>query len=446
MLLFVIGGSGGAFAADDPFFAQQWGLHRIDAERAWAPAADGSGVVVAVIDTGVNFAHEDLAGKSAGEINTIARPRGDCDSAPGDNQGHGTQVAGIIAAGSNNGRGIASVAPGSMILSVKALDCKGEGYISDVSRGIREAARRGAKVINLSLGHEVGLVGAVLNIIGQDESRDFQAAINEAAGAGALVVAAAGNDSLQSSYAGMENVLVVGASGPDDEHSEYSSSGAEVMAPGGNALGGCGGQQHRCVATTERGGGYAAVQGTSFSAPHVSGVAALLSRQGHGPGSARSVMLSSADPVPAGPRINAARAVGAPPPAGVQGDASGAAAGDGSRSVRAAGTGSQSGIAQAQSKSSAKPGAPPGIPGAASPGSAPPAGTLILGAPQGAPPEVSRAITGGAEGSGSGGRAARPVRGEADGGSPVRNLSLAALVTVAAGGAAMVVWKRRQLF
>lgn len=449
-LLTLISTAGSASAANDPLFGQQWGLHRIQAEPAWTPAASGSGVVVAVVDTGVNFGHEDLAGKSAGELNAIAprKDRGPCEADSGDNNGHGTLVAGIIAGNSNNDRGVASVAPEARIMSVKVLDCWGYGYLSDVSNGIRMAARNGARVINLSLGYEIGFLGELIGgLLGQDERRDFQAAINEAAGHGALIVAAAGNDALESSYAGMENVLVVGASGPADEHSSYSSSGAEIMAPGGNASGNCDGKLDRCIATTHRGGGYAAVEGTSFAAPHVSGVAALLFRQGHSAAGARSVISSTADGVPAGPRVNAARAVGAPVPAGTQSPGGGAeeAAAGGAELPGA------SGPATPSRTSAAGKGVPPGQ--AASPGQAPtatppsgpPAGTLVLGASQGAPPEVSREVAGGAGGAGAAGRAPRSSAGEgAAKGSGARN-ALIGITFLAAAGGGYLFWKKRLL-
>lgn len=446
--------SGGAFASNDPLFGQQWGLHRIEAERAWGAAASGDGVVVAVIDTGVDFGHPDLVGKSAGALNAIQRKESSCESAPGDNNGHGTQVAGIIAANANDGHGIASAAPGARILSVKALDCRGAGYISDVSNGIRMAARNGARVINLSLGYEVGIVGALFNsIFGEEEVRDFQAAINEAARMGAAVVAAAGNDALQSSYAGMENVLVVGASGPEDEAAFYSSSGAEVIAPGGNAPGGCGGRLERCIATTARGGGHAAVQGTSFSAPHIAGVAALLFRQGHNAPEVRSAVLATADSVPAGPRVNAARVVGAPAPLsgggvpgpGVQSQGSE----DGNESLPA-GAGPASPAARAAAAKAKDPTSPmqgaAGTPGAAVPGAGQTAETLVLPAPQGPPPELTPLVTGTAEGAGAGGRAGRLARAKAvDVVSGRRNVLIAVAISAAAVAGGTFFWKKRRI-
>lgn len=439
---------GQVLAANDHLFPHQWGLHRIEAERAWGPAANGSGVVVAVVDTGVNFGHPDLAGKSAGEINTIDET-GSCERAPGDNNGHGTQVAGVVAAASNNGQQVASVAPGSMILSVKALDCQGRGYISDVSEGIRLAARRGARVINLSLGHEVGVVGTLLNVIGEDESRDFQAAMNEAAARGALVVASAGNDALSSSYAGMENVLVVGASGPEDEHSFYSSSGAEIMAPGGNAHGGCADQPERCIVTTDRSGGHAAVQGTSYSAPHVAGVAALLSRQGHSAPRIRSIVALSADAVPAGPRVNAARAVGAPVPvseASGSPPASGAAPqGDGQAGVpdapaRAPLLASAAGVAEG---GRANPGTPDPTKQPPGPPPAPGADSVVLGAPsQGAPPQGPPSMAGDSGGLRAGGKPARSLSSRGQAPAAGAWMLLPAGMVVAA--ALAVVYQRRK--
>jgi len=300
-----------AFAASDTLFPQQWALAKIQAEQAWS--ASKGGATVAVVDTGVDFAHPDLAGKSVGSFDCTQDP---CAPVPdGDVNGHGTEVSGIIAAHANNAQGIAPVAPDARILSVRVLDGSGAGPLTDVVRGIEFAGGR-ASVINLSLGPEVNvsLICSVLSLLGvcdpNEARQEFQQAINDAAGKGSLVIAAAGNDQLRSFYDGMQNVEIVGATGPDDEPSFYSSTGANIYAPGGDARGGCNSPTN-CVLTTGRGGGYVAVQGTSFAAPHASGVGALLMARGQSPTGAIAAMNSSTDPGPPGGRLNAAKALNA---------------------------------------------------------------------------------------------------------------------------------------
>jgi len=370
-------------APNDPFFNQQWGLQKIEAERAWGPGNSGSGVVVAVVDTGVNFGHEDLTGHSAGSINMIKDQGSDaCLQGEGDNNGHGTEVSGVIAAASGNNVGVASVAPGARILSVKVLDCNGGGYVSDVADGIREAVNRGAKVINLSLGPDLPS-HVVSSLLGGSDRSDIHEAVTYAARSGALVVAAAGNDILTSYYAGETNVLIVGATGPEDRRASYSSGGQDVYAPGGD--GNCGGG--RCIVTTSKNGDYTAVQGTSFAAPHVSGVAALLYAKGFtNPVDVRNRILASAEATPDGPRVNAARAVEAPappPPANTTDSTS-------PGGVQSQGTGTNNQVSSPQAKQAAAaaaavakaaasqtPGASPGAgvtPGAPVPGGSAPAG------------------------------------------------------------------------
>jgi subtilisin family serine protease len=262
-------------------------------------------VVVGVVDTGVDFDHEDLRGQSAGSFTCV----GSCTVGGGDVKGHGTAVASIIAAASNNGVGVASVAPGAKILSVRVLDENGGGTIDDVTGGIRFAADHGAKVINVSIGTPLDLP-IVFGLL----TPDLQAAVDYAWSKGAVVVAAAGNGGLASSYTGMRNLVVVGATGPNDEVARYSSSltGVTIYAPGGNdAAGHC--TAVECVTVAAEPNIYRAMEGTSFAAPHVSGVAADLAALGLSNAAIVDRLKATADPIPAGLRLNAARAVGPPP-------------------------------------------------------------------------------------------------------------------------------------
>src|SRR6185503_18095428 len=137
----------------DPLRTQQWALDETSFEAAW-PAERGSGVTVAVVDTGVLASHQDLVGAVvpgtdlASDAHSVD-PDGTGRVDPG---GHGTHVAGIIGARTNNGLGIAGAAPAVKIMPVRVLDAHGSGVASDVAEGIIWAADHGARVINLSLG------------------------------------------------------------------------------------------------------------------------------------------------------------------------------------------------------------------------------------------------------------------------------------------------------
>jgi hypothetical protein len=137
----------------DPLRPQQWALDQTSFELAW-PTVSGSGVTVAVVDTGVLAAHEDLAGAvvAGTDLASDAHSVDPFGTGMVDPAGHGTHVAGIIGARVNNGRGIAGAAPNVKILPVRVLDAHGTGVASNVAEGIIWAADHGARVINLSLG------------------------------------------------------------------------------------------------------------------------------------------------------------------------------------------------------------------------------------------------------------------------------------------------------
>src|SRR5437763_15771207 len=170
-------------ASNDPLRAQQWDLDRIGAEAAW-PVGTGHGVTVAVIDSGVDLHHEDLAGQLVPGHDFV-----DDDDDPQDAYGHGTHVAGIIGAIADNRRGIAGVAPGAKLMPVRVLDATGSGSLDNVVAGIRWAVAHGAKVLNLSLGEDTQ------SILGPS----FGDALQEAWKAGAIPVVAAGNQFLTGS-------------------------------------------------------------------------------------------------------------------------------------------------------------------------------------------------------------------------------------------------------
>lgn len=283
-------------AINDVIYSEQWGLQQIRAEQAWA-SSTGRGVVVAVLDTGVDFGHPDLGGKSAGSYTCI---QGNCrQDSPGDPHGHGTHVAGIIGAVTNNDIGVASVAPDATIMAIKV--CPGQSCDGDaVSRALRFATDQGASVINMSLGS----ILPVFNTI------DWKEDLNYAWRNGVVVVASAGNNAqIMTSYAASEGTVVVGATGPNDERAAYSSGTFDVTlyAPGGNASGSC--TSGTCIISTWKGRAYQAAQGTSMAAPHVAGVAAQLVCLGHDNRATVNRMIETADQTSAGRRVNAAKAV-----------------------------------------------------------------------------------------------------------------------------------------
>jgi subtilisin family serine protease len=144
------GGTPGSGPANDPLFARQWALDQVNAPEAWARGARGAGTTVAIVDTGVDLQHPDLSSKLVTGHDFVA-DNNDCPAGPQDENGHGTHVAGIAAAVTNHGIGVAGVAPDAQIMPVRVLDADGSGSSEDVAAGITWAADHGAEVINLSL-------------------------------------------------------------------------------------------------------------------------------------------------------------------------------------------------------------------------------------------------------------------------------------------------------
>jgi serine protease len=288
-------------ATNDPYVAQQWGLARIGAEQAWTTAT-GAGALIAVVDTGVDLTHPDLDGKivaSAFTSGDFVEPKGTCtgkgkvktctQDGARDKNGHGTHVAGIAGAETANGIGVAGTAPGAGLLPVRVLDAEGSGTSDQVAAGIRFAADKGADVINLSLGFLSGQ-GTAVKLIG--ELDPVYAAIDHAWARGAVVVIAAGNDSvpLCAEPAAHPRAVCVGATDQNDLPSFYTDSDATMtstylVAPGGGALT-CGGDilstylRTAAHSTCSPATGYDALAGTSMATPFVSGVAALLAGKG----------------------------------------------------------------------------------------------------------------------------------------------------------------------
>ena len=288
-----------AQAAPDPLLPDQWSLadpSPIGIAEAWTQST-GGGVVVAVVDTGVRLDHPDLRDNLWRNPNEVAGNGIDDDrngfvddmhgadvlsggGVPNDDEGHGTHVAGIIAARAGNGVGGSGVAPDARIMAVKALDARRTGTISSLAAGIRYAVRNGADVINASIN-------------GDDASASLREAIAEAGRAGVTIVASAGNDrrdiDLLPSYPAAlpdDHLLAVTATDDDGLLWSLANRGAnavDLAAPGAHIL------------STARDGGYEYRSGTSMAAPHVAGALALLTaaRPDLAPGELRDALLST---------------------------------------------------------------------------------------------------------------------------------------------------------
>ena len=245
---------------NDPYAAYAWGVTRIGANQVWGTST-GSGVKVAVLDCGIHGTHPDLAGQVVLEKNFTASATVD------DRCNHGTHVAGAIAALTNNGLGVPSVAPGVRLMNGKVLDDAGHGFSADIENGMRWAADNGARVVNLSLGGDAPCPAST------------QAAVSYARAKGVVIVAAAGNSGLSraATPANCTGVVAVGAVDQNDARPSWSNAGSGVaLAAPGVSIG-------SPVNPDINGGAlYGLGTGTSIAAPHVAGVAALLWASSYG--------------------------------------------------------------------------------------------------------------------------------------------------------------------
>lgn len=289
------------FMPNDEFFPIQWHLSQINCEKAW-DISTGSGVKVAVVDTGVAIVSpvdNPLGSDGLGGRVIQGHDFVENDEDSSDDNGHGTHVAGTIAQETNNGIGVAGVAFDATIIAVKVLNKRGFGSTDAVIDGIRWAADNGADIINLSLG-------------GSDSSIAMEDAVNEAHDKGVVVIAAAGNESGSVGFpAATESVIAVGSVRFDKTLSFFSNFGPEidVVAPGGDtSVDQNGDDQPDGVLqeTFTRGflrnrnkltWNYFFFQGTSQASPHVAGVAALILAKNPGftPDEVRNVLVNTAE-------------------------------------------------------------------------------------------------------------------------------------------------------
>jgi len=307
---------GGAVVPRDKYFGQQWGFHNtgqefyciawafgdlcffygtpgadIDAPEAWAISTGSPTVTVAVIDTGIDYNHPDLAGHFAGGYDFVH-----ATFDPLDDHGHGTHVAGTIAASFENltgspalAEGVVGVAPQARILAYKVCAADGTCTDSAVIQAITRAVADGAQVINMSLGDTV-------------YSQSLADAVQAAWNAGVVIVAGAGNDGVMTPFypAALDNVIAVGAFDEDHLRASFSNYGnwVDISAPGNYILSTYPASKCEEAGTPGDTGCYAWLSGTSMATPHVAGAAALLWSRGDVTNNAQVVdlLLRTADP------------------------------------------------------------------------------------------------------------------------------------------------------
>lgn len=268
----------------DPLMASQWAVNSLRLPEAWERGATGEGTVIAVVDTGVDLEHPDLAGKLVPGWDFV-----DGDDQPDDGNGHGTHVAGIAAAATGNGVGVAGTAPGAGIMPVRVLGDDGSGTDDQIAEGINWAIDNGADVINLSLGE----VGALARI---SKGGPLNAAIRRANAEGVVVVAAAGNEgATKRAYRIGVPVVVVNAVDETGAVAEFSNVGDQraVSAPGVGILSTA--PVTPSAIWPSGSSGYEQLDGTSMAAPLVSGVAAILVGRGYDVAGVIDRITSTAD-------------------------------------------------------------------------------------------------------------------------------------------------------
>ncbi|MBI5402171.1 MAG: S8 family serine peptidase [Ignavibacteriae bacterium] len=270
------------FTPNDPLYSGQYYLNKIYAQNVWDITQGDSTVIIGVIDSGLDFLHPDLKGSY--KINYGEIPGNGIDD---DNNGyvddylgwnfsgnnnnpaddnifsHGTAVTGVLTAGFNNGIGMASIAPACKVLVMKTFDAQGFGYDNDVASAVLYAVSRGVKVINMSFGDYV-YSSLLRDVIRFAYSKNI------------VLVSSAGNDNSDVLHypSAFDEVISVGASDINDNKASFSAYGetVDLFAPGYQILS----ASRLGKGSSEFNNDYAYINGTSFSAPLVSGISALL--------------------------------------------------------------------------------------------------------------------------------------------------------------------------
>jgi thermitase len=234
---------------NDSSFNVQWDMTKVQAPQAWDITKSSQNVIIAILDTGIDVNHPDLAGKVVSSVNFS-----DSSTPYANGQSHATHVAGIAAAITNNAVGIAGLGRNSSLMNVKVLGDSGYGYYSWIAQGIIWAADHGANVINLSLG-------------GSSTSSTLENAVNYAWSKGVVVVAAAGNNGSTVPFypADYTNCISVAATDYNDALASWSNHGSwvDVAAPGVSI--------YSCIPGSQ----YGYMSGTSMASPHVAGLCGL---------------------------------------------------------------------------------------------------------------------------------------------------------------------------
>ncbi|MBI4129826.1 S8 family serine peptidase [Candidatus Roizmanbacteria bacterium] len=276
------------YTPNDTFYTEQWPLENsgtitgsvadadIDASTAWNIQQGSNAVVIGVVDTGIDYTHPDLGGRIGSTYKVIGGyDFVNNDTDPKDDHGHGTHVAGTISAVTNNSRGVSGVCPNCKLMALKFLDSGGSGNVANAVRAIDYAVQNGADVLNNSWG-------------GGGYSQTLQDSINQAAAAGVVFVAAAGNSNSSSpAYpASMEHVLSVAATDNADRKASFSNfdngtGWVDIAAPGVSILStfipsktlslSCADSNHGSASD-----GFGLCSGTSMASPHVAGIAGLI--------------------------------------------------------------------------------------------------------------------------------------------------------------------------